>query len=459
MGEAFQFHYSIDEQQRLVNLVFCEKMSLKLLQRWPYTIILDATYKTNKFNMYLVDIVGTTGAGKTFIIAPAFLSAEGKEDYSFILLWLKDVYTNTGLELPLSITTDRALGLLAALEAVFPTSYHLLCTVHINRDVLTYAKVHWRDELLANVGGERFSIDSIHELPQDSTTTTDTGLITAKEREQYMTLQEERFLKLWNALINATIITGEQGYEKAWRNLRLAYLGDYPQIVSYLEKTWLEPHKKAFCKAWTNLVRHFGNTTSNRAEASHRGVKKKIPARRLHLRQVIDIMQAYLQVTNQDHLKGVEQDRTSVGKFFLRPVLHEVKHRISTYAIRKMEEHLAFFDEQHSSALPRCKGTFSRIWGVPCAHTVYARIEAVERLKVDDFHPQWHLRRSEDFPPIDPMLLLRDPVVVRDKQTKGAKTNKTGRIWSTFEVVDRDIAIITDLRRPPGQKTPPQSPC
>jgi hypothetical protein len=35
--------------------------------------------------MYLINIIGTTGAGKLFIIAQAFLSAEGEKDYSFIL--------------------------------------------------------------------------------------------------------------------------------------------------------------------------------------------------------------------------------------------------------------------------------------------------------------------------------------------------------------------------------------
>ena len=45
----------------------------------------DSTYKTTKFNMYLINIVGTTGAEKTFIITQAFLRTEGKENYSFIL--------------------------------------------------------------------------------------------------------------------------------------------------------------------------------------------------------------------------------------------------------------------------------------------------------------------------------------------------------------------------------------
>jgi MULE transposase domain len=317
LGDAFHFHYSLDEYQRLVNLIFIEKASLDLLRRWPYTIILDATYKTNKFGMYLVDIVGVSSAGRTFIIAQAFLSAEGEEDYSFILEWLRSVYVQAGLDMPISITSDRALGLLVALKAIFPTSYHLLCTVHVNRDVLTWCKKHWQDELLSNVDGY-LSIDSDNNQASQvhPSTLQNSLLISTEERAAYLTSRTEDFLRTWNAVINATTLTGEKGYEKAWSNLRLAYLGHYPQIVSYLEITWL-PYKKSFCKAWTNLVRHFGNTTSNRAEGSHRGVKKKLPQHRLHIRKVVDIMKVYLKTANRDHLKDIEQDRTSVGRYFI----------------------------------------------------------------------------------------------------------------------------------------------
>jgi hypothetical protein len=462
MGEAFSFHYSVDERQQLDSMVFIEKASLKLLQRWPYSIILDATYKTNKFGMYLIDIVGVTSTGRTYIIAQAFLSAEGEDDYAFILEWLKGVYINLGLEMPLTITTDRALGLIKALKAIFPTSYHLLCTVHINRDVLAWCKKHWQEELLANTGGNPVLFDSDEDLPHDptrtfsTTNTTENSLISTEEREEYLQTREMKFLLKWNAVIHATQLTGERGYEKAWQDLRLYYLAENPEIVSYLEDTWIGPFKKAFCQAWTNLVRHFGCTTTNRSEGSHRGVKRKLPQRRLHIRTVIDIMQANLEVSNKEHLDNVETDRTSVGNYFAKPVLFKVKHRVSIYAIRKLEEHLAFFKENHLSALPRCKGSFTRIWGVPCAHTVYTKIEAVECLEIEDFHPKWHLGRPQDFPLINPALLLRDPVVVRDGKNKG-KTSKTGRIWSRFEHVNQDGVIMTTPRRQkaaiPGQKT------
>jgi hypothetical protein len=68
LGEAFHFHYSVDKHKRLVNMVFFKKALLDLLCYWLYIIILNATYKTNKFSLYLVNIVGMTRVGKTFII-------------------------------------------------------------------------------------------------------------------------------------------------------------------------------------------------------------------------------------------------------------------------------------------------------------------------------------------------------------------------------------------------------
>ena len=43
--------------------------------------------------------------------------------------------------------------------------------------------------------------------------------------------------------------------------------------MKYLEKTWLV-HKEKFVKAWTNNVKHFGNTTTCRVESAHNALKQ-----------------------------------------------------------------------------------------------------------------------------------------------------------------------------------------
>ena len=67
-SDRYLYDYCIDQCNRLWNLVFFNKTSLDLLHRFPSTIALDSTYKTNRHNLYLLNIVGTTATNNSFII-------------------------------------------------------------------------------------------------------------------------------------------------------------------------------------------------------------------------------------------------------------------------------------------------------------------------------------------------------------------------------------------------------
>jgi hypothetical protein len=70
----------------------------------------------------------------------------------------------------------------------------------------------------------------------------------------------------------------------------------------------------------------------------------------------------------------------------------------------------------------------------PCAHKYYETKENGERLKPADFHKQWFIRRR-DLPPLDPLLLVRDPLKIRDRPGK--------RQLSFFERIDIDLTNAT----------------
>jgi hypothetical protein len=38
------------------------------------------------------------------------------------------------------------------------------------------------------------------------------------------------------------------------------YLDDEPEVLSYLDKTWLS-YKEKICYAWTNRITHYGNAS------------------------------------------------------------------------------------------------------------------------------------------------------------------------------------------------------
>ncbi|KAL2940427.1 Protein FAR1-RELATED SEQUENCE 5 [Bienertia sinuspersici] len=94
--------------------LFCaHPTSLQLFRTWPYVVGMDSTYKTNRYNMPLVEIIGVTPCNNNFLIGNIL-----------------------GESVQLSaIVTDRDLGLTKALAQVFPQTSHLLCTWHINKDM------------------------------------------------------------------------------------------------------------------------------------------------------------------------------------------------------------------------------------------------------------------------------------------------------------------------------------
>jgi hypothetical protein len=56
--------------------------SVKYLNKNPYIILLDCTYKTNKFGIFMLNILGVDSLDQGFIVKVAFLNAKTKKDYN-----------------------------------------------------------------------------------------------------------------------------------------------------------------------------------------------------------------------------------------------------------------------------------------------------------------------------------------------------------------------------------------
>nr|GEY98878.1 hypothetical protein [Tanacetum cinerariifolium] len=75
-----------DITNELKALFFVHPASFKIWCAFPHVLMIDATYKTNKYNMPFVEIVGVTSTGKTFCIAFVFISEEKMDNYKWVLL-------------------------------------------------------------------------------------------------------------------------------------------------------------------------------------------------------------------------------------------------------------------------------------------------------------------------------------------------------------------------------------
>ena len=136
-GEKYQFDVEtqiIDGRTHLRSLFFIHPSSLALLEQAPDVLLMDCTYKTNKFGMPLLHIVGKNGLDKNFTIAFCFLSKEDEGSYKFALCQLQKIYASYNIK-PCVVVTDKELALKNALKAVFPSLPQLLCRWHISKNI------------------------------------------------------------------------------------------------------------------------------------------------------------------------------------------------------------------------------------------------------------------------------------------------------------------------------------
>jgi len=104
--------------------------SVKLLNAFHIVLLMDNTYKTNKYKLSLLEIIGVTSTGLTFSIAFVLLSNEHENNFVWTLQKLKGLFVT--VDHPEVIVCDRDLTLMNAISIVFPKVHNFLCRFHIN---------------------------------------------------------------------------------------------------------------------------------------------------------------------------------------------------------------------------------------------------------------------------------------------------------------------------------------
>lgn len=85
-------HYVEDDDDRNERLFFAMVSFQKILKYNYEVLLIDATYKTNKYKMPLIIISGVTPLNTSYYVAFAFDSKETLEVYKWLLKCIKDLY-------------------------------------------------------------------------------------------------------------------------------------------------------------------------------------------------------------------------------------------------------------------------------------------------------------------------------------------------------------------------------
>jgi hypothetical protein len=226
-------------------LFFVYRKLLEMYQSYPEVLLIDCTYKTNRFHMPLCGIMGITGLNTSFFVALAFLPMEQEADYTWVIQQL--TCSAPGFRKPGVIVTDRDLALMNALAAVLLKSKHMLCKWHIRKNVKVKCLPFFRN------------------LP-----TTAAG--TADDLWQ-------QFLSDWNAVVGS-VTTAE--YSRQINALKTCHhLRHF--ALRYIETVWLRDYRERFVYAWTYQHLHFNTVVTSRVESGHSLLKRYIGVGVLYL--------------------------------------------------------------------------------------------------------------------------------------------------------------------------------
>lgn len=212
----YTYWHRMNEDGIVTDLFWSPPKSGEMLRAFPRLLLMDSTYKTNRYHYPLLQIVGVTSTELTFSAAFALMESEKEANYTWVLEKLKGIMDPDVV--PAVIVTDRELALMNAISKVFPHATHLLCRWHISKNIFANCK----------------------------------KMFDAKKWEE--------FILSWNVLVISESVAQ---YDECLSNLKDKF-EMFPKALAYVEKNWLAPYKERFVGAWTDKVMHFGHLTSNR---------------------------------------------------------------------------------------------------------------------------------------------------------------------------------------------------
>jgi hypothetical protein len=414
-----------DTAGRVQCLFIAPKSAVALYRTASEVLVADCTYKTNRFNLPLLNFCGIQAFRKSFSIACAFINAEAEGQYRWALNALKEFLASESLPLPRVIITDRELALINAFkrDEAFMAIPRLLCRWHVNMNVLAKCK--------------RF-FGPATRLPGGK----------VKRNERFTD-----FLQDWNHLLTSTT---EAVFEERLGSMRRR--GKYPEgAVNYAVNTWITPYKKMLVDCWANKIMHFGNRTSSIVESLHAGIKRFIRSAGGDLASVFRKLKQYWRNQSADIALVRAQGMNKVPYGLEEILFGDVKTAVVVQALRACVKEIEAIPKQ-----PRpdrwdlgppepCACSITASHGLPCRHVLFVALRDHEPLTIAQFDPYWRWDRLAPAQPASRAGLPLDPALIRGKgRPRGALSTK--RLPSAHE--NTEVEEAREALPPPSTAPP-----
>ena len=281
-----RYQYELSEDgTRFKNLIVQTPQMHRLYEKYHDVMFMDATYKTNKFNMALTVFSSVNNEGKNIILGFALVDHETSETYEWLMKKLREI--NDNIE-PGVIHTDFDPAMWYGIERSFENSEHLLCQWHMMQN--------FKRHFLYLKGKRSAEAHQLHKMI--------IGLIFT---ESYKEFEEYLHLIFSSSLLDET---------------KKQYLRKMLQI-----KTKWAAH------AWPRVF-NGGIHTISRAEAVNSQIKARIWSKST-LSDALDMM-IELEEKVKQNILGKEKLLNEREYVINSPLLREMYDTYSNYAFEKM---------------------------------------------------------------------------------------------------------------------------
>lgn len=362
---------------------------------------MDNTYKTNKYGLPLFAITGSTSLYTTLLVGYAFLLNETQEDFEWVLESYRQYLRVNDIPNPRVIITDKDMALANAVYAIFPETAWILCKFHIKRNICSNARKH-----LNKCGNIEEWAEEIQETREDNAANENAdGEVAEGENEDENETRafkklHQHFESLWRAVTDAPT---EEAYENAWNILKEEFGAPHRclKLIKYIEDTWIL-FRWYFLDCHTNIHQHWGTKVTNRTEGSHWRLKSRLKSSQGDLRTVIKELMGLKNDWMTTYCQEVDYHRQNTKFRHHIPLLQHLLTKISLFALKKVYEQWQLVKDHREvrKQLRDCQQVFTRTMGLPCCHTINAKINrrggdtGALTLRKEDIHRHWWLNPS-----------------------------------------------------------------
>ena len=405
-----------------------------------------------------------------FFSGQVFLKGEKFQDYKWLFATIKSLYKHVDIPLLIVWLSDGELNTSAAIaEEISPTAKHALCVWHLEQNILDNCKKYF---------------------PANETWF-----------EFFGGFDKEIKKKTTGELHRLLYVDNQSDFDLIWQELQDKYNSLDERICLYLEDNLL-PKKKKWCKIWTDLVMHFGQSTTSTGESSNALLKKELTNSQGDLKTAVDASNITCDRQRNNYIQALGNAKQRLDHKLRAAIYRDLGAYVTPFALREVQEQYKrlLTAEEKNVSLPACTETFKRVMGLPSAHVIEERRADSEGggvLKLADVHPHWrfkkpnrHYREPEEFvnvdeeeeddtPAQDPLLQIQNPKTVptkgrprgsqnrnKSKATRGrnraeeqqrAFDNSTRRESSRFEYTEA-IDLTSSVQVPASQPPPSSQP-